>query len=87
MLQGIVIGHATSTIKHPTLTGWRLAIVQPVGPDGRPDADPQLAIDSLGVSPGQRVAINCDGKASRDLVGDGNTPARYFVIAIVDEPK
>ena len=85
MLHGIVIGHATSTIKHPTLTGWRLAIVQPVGPTGVPDADPQLAIDSLGASPGQRVVINCDGRASRELVGDPKTPARYFVAALVDE--
>ena len=50
MLQGIVIGHATSTIKHPSLTGWRLAIVQPVGPDGKPDTDPVVAVDSLGAS-------------------------------------
>ena len=85
MLQGIVIGHATSTIKHPSLTGWRLAIVQPVGADGRPDGDPNVVVDSLGASPGQRVVINSDGKASRQLIGDDKTPARYFVIALVDE--
>ena len=85
MLQGIVIGHATSTIKHPSLTGWRLAIVQPVGPTGQPDTDPVVAVDSLGCSPGQRVVINSDGKGSRQLIGDDKTPARYFVIALVDE--
>jgi ethanolamine utilization protein EutN len=85
MLQGIVIGHATSTIKHPSLMGWRLAIVQPVGPDGRPDTDPVVAIDSLGASPGQRVVINSDGRGSRELVGDDKTPARYFTVALVDE--
>jgi ethanolamine utilization protein EutN len=85
MLQGIVIGHATSTVKHPTLTGWRLAIVQPVGADGKPEADPQIAVDSLGASPGQRVLINSDGRGSRELVGDAKTPARFFMIALVDE--
>jgi ethanolamine utilization protein EutN len=85
MLQGIVIGHATSTIKHATLTGWRLAIVQPVGPDGKPEADPQIAIDSLGASPGQRVVINSDGRGSRELVGNDKTPVRFFTIALVDE--
>ena len=85
MLQGIVIGHATSTIKHRSLTGWRLSIVQPVGPDGKPDTDPVVAIDSLGSSPGQRVVINSDGRGSRDLVGDEKTPARYFTVALVDE--
>jgi ethanolamine utilization protein EutN len=85
MLQGIVIGHATSTIKHPSLTGWRLAIVQPVGPDGKPDGDPNVAVDPLGAGAGQRVVINSDGKGSRQLIGDDKTPARYFVIALVDE--
>jgi ethanolamine utilization protein EutN len=85
MLQGIVIGHATSTVKHPSLTGWRLAIVQPVGPDGKPDADPQIAVDPLGAGAGQRVLINSDGRGSRELIGDPKSPARYFVIALVDE--
>ena len=85
MLQGIVIGHATSTIKHPSLTGWRLAIVQPIGPTGKPDGDPNVAVDSLGSAPGQRVVLNSDGKASKALIGDDKTPARYFVIALVDE--
>ena len=85
MLQGIVIGHATSTIKHRSLTGWRLAIVQPVGPAGTPDTDPVVAVDSLGASPGQRVVLNSDGRGSRELVGDDKTPARYFTVALVDE--
>jgi ethanolamine utilization protein EutN len=85
MLQGIVIGHATSTVKHPSLTGWRLAIVQVIGADGRPDGDPNVAVDSLGASPGQRVLINSDGRASRELVGSDKTPARFFTIALVDE--
>ena len=41
-----------------SLTGWRLAIVQPVGSAGQPDADPLVAVDSLGCSPGQRVLVN-----------------------------
>jgi ethanolamine utilization protein EutN len=85
LLQGIVIGHATSTLKHPTLVGWKLAIVQPVGPDGKPDGDPNVAIDSLGASPGQRVVINSDGRGSRELVGNDKTPVRYFMVALVDE--
>ena len=85
MLQGIVIGHATATIKHRSLNGWRMAIVQPVGPDGRPDADPQIAVDRHGSAPGQRVILNSDGLAAREVVGDSKTPVRFFVIAVVDE--
>ena len=85
MLQGIVIGHATATVKHRSLNGWRLVIVQPVGPDGRPDADPQIAVDRHGSAPGQRVVLNSDGLAARELIGDSKTPVRFFVIAVVDE--
>ena len=85
MQLGLVVGNATSTIKHRSLTGWRLSIVQPVGPTGQPDTDPVVAVDSLGAAPGQRGVLNSDGKASRQLMGDDKTPARYFVIALVDE--
>ncbi len=85
MLQGIVIGHATATIKHRSLNGWRMVIVQPVGPDGRPEAaDPQIAVDRHGAAPGQRVVLNSDGLAARELIGDSKTPVRFFVIAVVD---
>ena len=85
MLSGIVIGHATSTIKHPSLVGWRMAVVQPIGPTGAPEADPILAVDKLGSGIGQQVVINSDGKAARELIGNDKSPVRYFVIGIVDE--
>ena len=56
MLLGTVIGHATSTIKHVSLTGWRLVIVQPLGANRQPDGDPQVAADKLGSAPGSTVS-------------------------------
>ena len=85
MLQGIVIGHATSTVKHPSLTGWRLVIVQPVNAERQPEADPQIVVDRLGSGPGDLVVLNSDGKAARELIGNDKTPVRFFVIAIVDD--
>ena len=85
MQLGKVIGHATSTIKHPSLHGWRLALVQPVGVTREPEADPVLAADKFGSSPGQLVVLNTDGKAAREMIGNEKCPARYFVIGIVDE--
>lgn len=84
MQLGITIGHATSTIKHPSLTGWRLAIVQPLDAAGRPEADPVLAPDKWGSSPGQTVILNSDGRGARELIGDEKSPVRWFVIGIVD---
>jgi ethanolamine utilization protein EutN len=85
MQLGTVIGHATSTIKHRSLNGWRLALVQPIGAGGQPEADPVLAADKFGAASGQTVVMNLDGKAARETIGDEKTPVRYFVIGIVDE--
>jgi ethanolamine utilization protein EutN len=81
---GEVIGHATSTVKHPTLRGWRMAIVQPLDARSRADGVPILAIDSLGGSRGDRVIISNDGKAARQLVGAENSPVHWMVIGLAD---
>jgi ethanolamine utilization protein EutN len=85
MQWGRVIGHATSTIKHPSLNGWRLVIVQPLGAAKQPEADPIIAADKLGSGPGELVILNLDGKAAREYVQNEKSPVRYFVIGIVDE--
>jgi ethanolamine utilization protein EutN len=85
MQLGRVIGHATSTIKHPSLRGWRLVVVQPVNVAREPEADPVVAVDKLGSAPGHLVVLNTDGKAAREIVGDEKTPVRFWVSGIVDE--
>ena len=84
MLTGVVEGNAVSTIKHPSLVGWRLLIVQPLDLDGRPQGDPLLAIDRLGAGRGTRVVISNDGRGARELIGDNTTPARWSVIGVID---
>ena len=85
MQLGTVIGHATATIKHPSMKGWRLAVVQMLGQNRRPEADPVLAADKFGAAAGQTVVLNADGKAAREHIGDPKSPVRWFVIGIVDE--
>ncbi|HSI34850.1 MAG: EutN/CcmL family microcompartment protein [Phycisphaerae bacterium] len=84
MQLGQVIGHATSTIKHPSMVGLRLVIVQMLGAARKPEGDPVVAVDKLGSAVGQTVVVNSDGKGARDLVGDDKTPVRWFVIGIED---
>ena len=43
-----VVGQAVATVKHPSMHGWRLLVVQPLAPDGKEDGEPLLAIDNLG---------------------------------------
>ncbi|MCG3179941.1 MAG: Ethanolamine utilization protein EutN [Phycisphaerae bacterium] len=85
MLTAVVEGNVVTTIKHRSLRGWRLLIVQPTGSDGGPDGDPLLAIDGLGAGHGSRVVISNDGRGTREMVGDNNSPVRWAVIGIVDE--
>ena len=85
MLSGRVIGSATATVKHPSMEGWKLLLVQPYGPDGStPDGDPMLAVDALGAGIGQQVIISSDGKGTRELLASENTPVRWSVIGICD---
>ncbi len=84
MLIGIVEGNAISTIKHRSMHGWKLLLVQPVDFDGAPDGDPLLAIDRIGAGHGMRVVVSNDGKGAREMVGDTNSPVRWAVIGIVD---
>jgi ethanolamine utilization protein EutN len=79
-----VVGHAVSTVKHPSLQGWRLLLVQPLTPDGGEDGEPMLAIDNLGASSAGLVILSNDGAAARELVGARNSPARWFVMGIED---
>lgn len=85
MQLGTVIGYATSTIKHPSFEGWKLAIVQPLNAHNEPEADPVVAVDKMNAAAGQRVIINSDGKAAREYVANDKSPARWFVIGMVDE--
>lgn len=84
MQLGRVVGHAVATIKHPSLTGWRLLLVQPVTADEKPDGEPLLAIDSLGAGARDLVILSNDGAGARELVGVRNSPVRWMVLGVHD---
>jgi ethanolamine utilization protein EutN len=81
---GQVMGHAISSVKHPSMLGWRLLLVRLLGSDGRADGEPILAIDNLGSALSQRVIVSNDGKSARELVGHKNSPVRWLVLGICD---
>ena len=79
-----VVGHAVSTVKHPSLHGWKLLLVQPLGADGKEDGEPLLAIDHLGAGGAHQVIISNDGAGAREVIGDKNSPVRWMVLGICD---
>ena len=81
-----IIGTATATVKHPSLAGSRLLVVQPLMADRRsPDGDPQLAVDTVGAGTGDLAVITSDGRLLRDVLKSDTTPARWSTIALVDD--
>ena len=85
MQSATVIGHATATVKHASLNGWRMLVVQPLLTDGGRDGTPIIVIDELGSQVGQDVMICSDGKLIKEVVGADNTPIRWIVIGQPDE--
>jgi ethanolamine utilization protein EutN len=79
-----VIGQGISTVKHPSLTGWKLLLVQPLGTNGKEDGEPLLAIDNLGAGLAHLVMVSNDGAGARELVGAKNAPVRWMVLGVVD---
>jgi ethanolamine utilization protein EutN len=85
MQLGRVIGNATATVRHPSMQGWKLLVVQPLASDGQsPDGDPILAVDNQGAGWGEQIIITSDGRAARQLLNNENTPVRWSVVGIPD---
>lgn len=82
MQLGIVIGQATSTIKHRSLKGWRLAVVQLLNAGGSAEGDCVVAADGWGAGVGERVILNSDGRRAREVIGDEKSPVRWVVVGV-----
>jgi ethanolamine utilization protein EutN len=86
MQTALVLGNATSTVKHSTLENLKLLVCQPLQSDGRsPDGPPLLAVDHLGAGAGETVMLTSDGGAVREIFGVENSPIRWAVLGLVDE--
>ena len=85
MQLAVTIGTTTASIKHPSMEGSKMLIVQPVLVDGSPDGDPLIAIDGVGAGPGDTVMITSDGRYGRKVLNSNINPVRWTVIGIEDE--
>ena len=85
MQLALVLGSATSTVKHPTLKGAKLLVAQPLAADGAsPDGEPLLVVDTLGSGRGETIVITNDGRVARELLKNDTTPVRWTTIGIND---
>ncbi|MGD0899043.1 MAG: EutN/CcmL family microcompartment protein [Thermoguttaceae bacterium] len=85
MYLGRVVGSATSTVKHPSMEGFKLLLVMALEADGRSiEGDPILVIDTLGAGHGETVMITSDGIGARETVRSETSPVRWSVLGIPD---
>ena len=84
MVLGRVVGKAVSTAKHKSLNGTKMLVVEPIG---AASLDPVLCLDELGASAGDVVVMSNDGKFARQMVHEITSPARWWVMGIVDDPE
>jgi microcompartment protein CcmK/EutM len=86
MILARVDGVIVSTVCHPSMTGCRTIICQPLDETGRSEGAPILAIDPFSAGQHQRVLISTDGSKTREYVGDPKSPLRNLILAILDDP-
>ena len=84
MQPALVVGTATSTVKHASMEGCKLLVVQPRLMDGRPDGGRLVVVDAMGAGAGETVLITSDGRFARELLGVHATPVRWTTIGIKD---
>lgn len=87
MRLAIIRGHVTSTVKHKSFAGCRMLIAQTVDDKGAVDGPPQVVIDHLGAGIHQKVLLCSDGSWAREQLKDQRSPARWWVMGIVDEKQ
>jgi ethanolamine utilization protein EutN len=79
-----VLGTATATVKHPSMDGWRMLVVQPLDIAGGAGGEPLIAIDNLGGRLGDTVMLTSDGGAVGEMLGRKDSPVRWAVLGIAD---
>ncbi len=82
---GVVVGTVVSTISAPVFDGRRLLLCDLVGPDGSPDGDYLIAVDTVGAGAGETVLILDEGNSARQVIGEAVAPIRTVIVGIVDE--
>lgn len=78
-----VLGSVVATIKHESLTGVRLLVIQPQDENGVPDGDPIVAADPLQAGTGDLVEWTTGREAALALP-DTYSPVDTAVVSIVD---
>jgi microcompartment protein CcmK/EutM len=87
-----VIGKVVTSVSDDGLTGYPLLIVQPLAPDRKEKGAPVIALDRVGVGPGEEVFCETSKDAGLGLpkplvAADAAIVARVDAVHIPKDPK
>jgi microcompartment protein CcmK/EutM len=80
---GRVEGTVVSTAKTSRLKGYKLLLVNLIGPDASPGANHVVAVDAVGAGEGE-VVIVVRGSSARQVDDLSTIPTDTSIVAIVD---
>ncbi len=83
MILARVAGNIVATRKDPRLEGFKLLIVKPVTPEGNPESNYLIAVDSVGAGPNDLVLV-VSGSSARMAEGCKDKPVDASIVGIVD---
>lgn len=78
-----VVGNVVATVKHASLVGVKLLIIQPQDASGKVIGEPMIAADAMQAGPGDVVAW-IGGREAGFALPKNFTPVDCAVVAIVD---
>ena len=84
MLIGRVIGELVATQKHPSHTGRKALLVQPLELNGADRGSAVVAFDAVDAGVGDKVLLVTEGFSAMTSVGRPDSPIDMSVIGIVD---
>ncbi|PCJ17442.1 MAG: hypothetical protein COB02_13545 [Candidatus Cloacimonadota bacterium] len=79
-----VLKKVISTIKHPSLDGQILYLVQPVFPDETNTGEAFITIDSVRSSIGDLVLIDQEGGGTQEVLNLKGSPIQSVIVGIID---
>lgn len=78
-----VIGNIVCTQKDERAEGWKMLLVQPLGPNFEPKGEPMVAVDAVGAGEDEMVLI-CSGSSSRQTSVTKDKPCDLVIMGIID---
>ena len=79
-----VIGEVVATVKHDSLKGRKLLVIERLTESREPTGDSQLAVDSVDAGEGDTVLVMDEGSSAALVTGLDNPPIRTVIVGVID---